>query len=152
MELHTLKPAPGSFKRKKRVGRGQGSGKGGTSTRGHNGAQSRSGYKRKAGFEGGQTPLQRRLPKHGFKSPNRIEFTPLNLSVLQALVDKYHVTHIDHLFLRKNRVIGKRESYKILGGGELTTQISVSAHRCSTAALETIQSLGGSVTILPLYE
>ena len=152
MELHTLKPAVGALKDKKRVGRGQGSGKGGTATRGHNGAQSRSGYKRKIGFEGGQQPLQRRIPMYGFKCPSRIEFTPLNLSTLQALAEKHQVASIDHLFLRKHSVIGKHEKYKILGGGPLTLKLSVAAHRCSAAALKAIQDLGGQVTILPIYE
>lgn len=152
MKLHTLKPAVGALGRKKRLGRGQGSGKGGTATRGHNGAQSRSGYKRKAGFEGGQNPLQRRLPAYGFKCPSRIEFTPLNLSVLQKLAEKYNVTQIDHLFLRAHRVMGKNEKYKILGGGELKVALQVAAHRCSDAALQAIQNAGGSVTLLTIYE
>ncbi|AXI24509.1 ribosomal protein uL15 [Cardinium endosymbiont of Sogatella furcifera] len=152
MELHTLKPAIGALHRKKRIGRGQGSGKGGTATRGHNGAQSRSGYKRKVGFEGGQQPLQRRIPMYGFKCPSRIEFTPLNLSTLQALADKYQVTCIDPIFLRKHNIIGKRERYKILGDGQLTLKLAVAAHRCSAAALQAIQNLGGAVTILPIYE
>ncbi|HLP34556.1 MAG TPA: 50S ribosomal protein L15 [Amoebophilaceae bacterium] len=152
MKLHTLKPAIGALSRKKRVGRGQGSGKGGTATRGHNGAQSRSGYKRKAGFEGGQNPLQRRLPAYGFKCPNRIAFTPLNLSVLQALAEKYNVTQIDHHFLRSHRIIGKNEKYKILGGGALKVALQTTAHRCSAAALQAIQNMGGSVTLLTIYE
>ena len=152
MKLHTLTPALGSLKYKKRVGRGQGSGKGGTSTRGHNGAQSRSGYKRKAGFEGGQNPLQRRLPKYGFKCPSRVDFTPLNLSVLQKLAEKYKVSVIDHVFLRKYKVIGKSEKYKILGDGNLTLKLTVSAHRCSSSALQAIQNLGGTVTLLAIYE
>ena len=152
MKLHTLKPVIGSLSKKKRVGRGQGSGKGGTATRGHNGAQSRSGYKKKAGFEGGQNPLQRRLPRHGFKCPSRIAFTPLNLSDLQALFEKHNVTHIDHGFLKKNRIISKNEKYKILGDGQLTAKLSVSVHRCSRSALATIQNLGGSVTLLAIYE
>jgi len=152
MELHRLKPAIRSLNRKKRVGRGQGSGKGGTSTRGHNGAQSRSGYKIKMGFEGGQTPMHRRVPKHGFKSPKKIHFIPLNLSVLQELVDKHQVDKIDPLFLRQHRIIGKYGRYKVLGDGTLTTKISVCAHGCSKSALQAIQELGGSVTILSLYE
>ncbi len=152
MKLHTLKPAVGALKHKKRVGRGQGSGKGGTATRGHNGAQSRSGYKRKIGFEGGQQPLQRRIPMYGFKCPSRIEFTPLNLSTLQALAEKHQVASIDHIFLRKYGVIGKSEKYKVLADGKLTLKLSVSAHRCSVAALQAIQNLGGEVTILPIYE
>lgn len=152
MELHTLKPAIGALKHKKRIGRGQGSGKGGTATRGYNGAQSRSGYKRKIGFEGGQQPLQRRIPMYGFKCPSRIEFTPLNLSTLQALAEKHQLSSIDHLFLRKHHVIGKHEKYKILGDGSLTLKLSVAAHRCSAAALQAIQNLGGEVTILPIYE
>lgn len=153
MELHTLKPAIGSLKKnKKRVGRGQGSGKGGTATRGHNGAQSRSGFKRKAGFEGGQQPLQRRIPRYGFKCPSRIEFTPLNLSTLQALAEKYNLSCIDHVCLRKYKVIGKNEQYKILGDGQLTLKLTVAAHRCSVSALRAIQDLGGEVTILAIYE
>ncbi|TDG95323.1 50S ribosomal protein L15 [Cardinium endosymbiont of Culicoides punctatus] len=152
MELHTLKPAIGSLKNKKRVGRGQGSGKGGTATRGYNGAQSRSGYKRKIGFEGGQQPLQRRLPMYGFKCPSRIEFTPLNLNVLQALAEKHNVSSIDAHFLRQHRVIGKNGKYKILGGGQLNIKLSVAAHRCSASAMQAIQNLGGTVIILPIYE
>ncbi|ROT47374.1 50S ribosomal protein L15 [Candidatus Cardinium hertigii] len=152
MKLHTLKPAIGSFKQKKRVGRGQGSGKGGTATRGHNGAQSRSGYKRKVGFEGGQQPLKRRIPKYGFKCPSRIAFTPLNLSVLQTLAEKHNVFHLDQVFLRKHRIIGKNEKYKILGEGALTVKLSVAAHRCSAAALQAIRDLGGDVTLLAIYE
>ncbi|MGI2299630.1 50S ribosomal protein L15 [Candidatus Cardinium hertigii] len=152
MELHTLKPAIGALKRKKRVGRGQGSGKGGTATRGYNGAQSRSGYKRKIGFEGGQQPLQRRIPMYGFKCPTRIQFTPLNLSTLQALAEKHRVSSIDHIFLRKHNVIGKYEKYKILGNGQLNLKLSVAAHRCSATALQAIQNLGGEVTMLSTYE
>ncbi|MDD9139609.1 MAG: 50S ribosomal protein L15 [Candidatus Cardinium sp.] len=152
MELHTLQPALGSFKCKKRVGRGQGSGKGGTATRGCKGAQSRAGYKRKFGFEGGQQPLQRRLPKYGFQCPNRKLFTPLNLSTLQALAEKYNVSCIDPIFLRKHRIIGKQEKYKILGDGSLTVKLSVTAHRCSASALQTIRHIGGEVVILPIYE
>ncbi|CAH2559734.1 50S ribosomal protein L15 [Cardinium endosymbiont of Oedothorax gibbosus] len=152
MELHTLKPAIGALKHKKRIGRGQGSGKGGTATRGYNGAQSRSGYKRKIGFEGGQQPLQRRIPMYGFKCPSRIEFTPLNLSTLQVLAEKYQVSCIDHFFLIKYNVIGKNEKYKILGDGALIFKLSLAAHRCSAAALQAIQDLGGEVSILPIYE
>ncbi|MGI2261803.1 50S ribosomal protein L15 [Candidatus Cardinium hertigii] len=152
MELHTLKPAVGALKGKKRVGRGEGSGKGGTATRGYNGAQSRSGYKRKIGFEGGQQPLQRRIPMYGFKCPSRIEFTPLNLSTLQALAEKHHVSSIDHIFLRNHNVIGKYEKYKILGNGQLNLKLSVVAHRCSATALQAIQNLGGEVIMLSTYE
>lgn len=152
MELHRLKPAKGSSKRVKRVGRGQGSGKGGTATRGHKGDQARSGYKRKVGFEGGQQPLQRRIPKYGFRCPRRVEFTPINLSTLQALAVKYGTVHIDHHFLRSHNVVGKQEKYKILGKGLLATKLSVAAHRCSASALQVIRNLGGEVTILPFYE
>ena len=152
MKLHTLTPAKGSLRNGKRVGRGQGSGRGGTSTRGHNGNQSRSGYKTKAGFEGGQNPLHRRLPKFGFKCPNRIVFTPLNLSDLQYFADKYRVSTIDQFFLRKHRIIGKREKYKILGDGVLSSKLSVSAHRCSASALKAIEGLGGEVVNISIYE
>jgi len=148
MNLHTLKPAEGSTKRSKRVGRGPGSGKGGTSTRGHKGAQSRSGYSKKRGFEGGQLPLQRRLPKFGFNNINRIEYKVINLDTLQELSEKLNVTHISVELLYKNGLVSKKDLIKILGRGELKGALTVEAHKFSTSAQESIEKLGGSITTL----
>jgi large subunit ribosomal protein L15 len=148
MELHNLKPASGSTKTKKRLGRGQASGQGGTSGRGHKGAGSRSGYKSKKGFEGGQMPLQRRVPKTGFKNHSRVEFEPLNLSKIQHMVDTLKVTEITVESLRAHRVIGKSDLVKVLGNGELTAKVSVSVHAISESAKTKIESLGGTVTIV----
>ena len=135
MNLHSLKPAKNSVKKRKRVGRGQGSGKGGTSTRGHKGAKSRSGYSRKEGFEGGQMPIQRRVPKRGFKNRNRVEYTAFNLSKLQTIAEKYNLKAIDPEVLRANKLISKTELVKVLGNGELKSALSVKAHAFSAAAL-----------------
>ena len=124
MKLHSLKPAEGSTKSKKRVGRGQGSGHGGTSTRGHKGAKSRSGYKTKIGFEGGQMPLQRRVPKFGFKNINRVEYKGINLDTIQALVDKSNPKSITPEYLVENGLANKKDLIKILGRGELKSKIS----------------------------
>lgn len=148
MKLNTLKPAEGSVRKNKRIGRGQGSGRGGTSTRGHKGAQSRSGYSRKEGFEGGQMPLQRRVPKFGFKSPNRIETKPINLDSLQSLADSLKITEITIDILVENGLVGKKDVVKVLGRGELTSAISVSAHHFSKSAIEAIESKGGKATVL----
>jgi len=148
MELHNLKPAEGSTKNKKRVGRGQGSGRGGTSTRGHKGAQSRSGYTRKRNFEGGQMPLQMRIPKRGFKNINRVEYVAINLGRLQAIVDKYKLDAIDVNVLIENGIVGNSDRVKILGDGELTCKLDVTAHACSESAKTAIESAGGSVTII----
>jgi large subunit ribosomal protein L15 len=148
MELHNLRPASGSVKNNKRVGRGQGSGRGGTSTRGHKGAKSRSGYSRKRGFEGGQMPIQRRLPKRGFKNYNRIEYVAINLERIQALVDKYNVSKVDFETLYEYGVIKKSDKIKILGNGELTSKIDVTAHAFSGSAKKAIEAVGGSVTTL----
>lgn len=148
MKLNTLKPAEGSVRKNKRIGRGQGSGRGGTSTRGHKGAQSRSGYSRKEGFEGGQMPLQRRVPKFGFKSPNRIETKPINLDSLQSLADSLKVTEITVDVLVENGLVGKKDVVKVLGRGELTSAVSVSAHHFSKSAIEAIESKGGKATVL----
>lgn len=148
MKLESLKPAKGSTKAKKRVGRGQGSGRGGTSTRGHKGAQSRSGYSRKLGFEGGQMPLQRRIPKFGFKNNNRVPNKPINLDTLQELVDNKKVKEITPEVLLSNGLIGKGDLVKILGRGELNAKLSVSAHKFSKAAVEAIEKAGGSVTVI----
>lgn len=148
MKLNELKPAEGSVKSRKRVGRGSGSGRGGTSTRGHKGAKSRSGYKSKRGFEGGQMPLQRRVPKFGFKSPNRIEAKPINLASIQGLVDKTNVTEVTIDLLLANGLISKSDFVKILGNGELKAKVNISAHAFSKAAVEAIEKAGGSVTVL----
>ena len=148
MKLHTLKPAEGSTKSRKRVGRGQGSGKGGTSTRGHKGAQSRSGYSKKAGFEGGQMPLQRRIPKFGFKNRNRVEYKGINLDVLQALAEKTKAKEVNIEVLHSSGLVGKNDLVKILGRGELKAKLSVTAHAFSATAAQAIEAAGGSVTKL----
>lgn len=148
MKLNTLKPAKGSVKSNKRLGRGQGSGRGGTSTKGHKGAKSRSGYSRKFGFEGGQMPLQRRVPKFGFKRPQRVVFKPVNLDILQQLVEKTKAKSVDIELLTNNGIIGKRDVVKVLGRGELKTKVDVTAHKFSTSAVEAIEKLGGKVTTL----
>lgn len=148
MNLSSLKPAKGSTHNSKRVGRGQGSGKGGTATRGHKGAQSRSGYSRKIGFEGGQMPLQRRIPKRGFKNVNRTEYAVLNLAMIQHYVDKYKVKDIDLNFLQENSIVKKSEIVKVLANGELTSKVNVSAHAISASALEQIEKAGGTFTKL----
>ncbi len=148
MRLNTLKPAKGSVKTNKRVGRGQGSGRGGTSTRGHKGAKSRSGYSRKLGFEGGQMPLQRRVPKFGFTSPNRIETKPVNLDDLQELIDKTKAEEITLELLKDNGLVAKNDIVKILGRGELKAKVKVTAHSFSKTAKEAIEKLGGEVVTL----
>ena len=144
MKLHTLKPAEGSIKARKRIGRGQGSGRGGTSTRGHKGAKSRSGYSRKLGFEGGQMPLQRRVPKFGFKNPNRVEYKGVNLDTLQILADKSKATKIDREFMISNGLISKNTLVKILGRGELKAKLEVTADKFSDTAKDAIEKAGGS--------
>lgn len=148
MKLESLKPASGSTKKSKRVGRGQGSGRGGTSTRGHKGAQSRSGYSRKIGFEGGQMPLQRRIPKYGFKNNNRIENKPINLDTLQELADNKKVKEVTPEILLANGLIGKGDLVKVLGRGELKAKLTVSAHKFSKSAQEAIEKAGGSVSVI----
>jgi large subunit ribosomal protein L15 len=148
MKIHTLKPAAGSTKNNKRIGRGQGSGRGGTSTRGHKGAQSRSGYSRKMGFEGGQMPLQRRVPKFGFKNKFRVEYKGVNLDTLQELSDKLKKDKIDVQLLIDNGVVKKNELVKILGRGEITKKIEVTAHAFSVSAVEAIEKSGGSISKL----
>ncbi|MBU2018968.1 MAG: 50S ribosomal protein L15 [Bacteroidetes bacterium] len=144
MNLHNLTPAKGSVKSGKRIGRGQGSGRGGTSTRGHKGAKSRSGYSKKIGFEGGQMPLQRRVPKFGFKNINRVEYKAINLDIIQNLIDKKNVTEINPEVLKANGLIGNNELVKILGRGELKGKISVTAHKFSETAKSTIEAQGGN--------
>ncbi len=148
MKLNTLKPAEGATKSDKRIGRGTGSGKGGTSTRGHKGAKSRSGYSRKVGHEGGQMPLYRRLPKFGFNSPNRIEFKAVNLDTLQELATKASVSVIDFDVLLTNGLVSKNDKVKILSRGELKAKVEVSAHAFSKAALAAIEKAGGKTTVL----
>ena len=148
MELHNLKPAEGSTRKEKRIGRGQGSGHGGTSTRGHKGAKSRSGYKSKRSFQGGQMPLQRTSPKFGFKNVNRVEFKAINLSSLQSLAEESSLTVIDFLTLQNAGFASKNDKIKILGKGELKLKLDVKAHAFSKSAKEAIEKLEGTTEIL----
>lgn len=148
MNLNNLTPAAGSVKSSKRIGRGPGSGKGGTSTRGHKGAKSRSGYSRKIGFEGGQMPLQRRLPKFGFKNMNRIEYKPINLATLQELADKLSIDAINVDTLVNAGFLSKNNKVKILGNGELKSKLLVEAHAFSNSAKAAIEALGGEAKTL----
>ena len=149
MSLENLSPAKGSNKvAGKRLGRGQGSGKGGTAARGHKGAKSRSGYSKKIGFEGGQMPLQRRVPKFGFKNPFRVEYHGINLDALQKLVDEKKVKSITPEILVENGLAGKKDLVKILGRGELKTKLEVTAHGFSATAKSAIEAAGGSVVTL----
>lgn len=149
MNLSNLKPAEGSVKKQgKRVGRGQGSGKGGTSTRGHKGAKSRSGYSRKVGFEGGQMPLQRRVPKFGFKNINRKEFKGVNLDTLQMLADTKKLTEITLEALIDNGLVSKNDLVKVLGRGELKAKLDVTVHAYSTSAKAAIEGQGGTANTL----
>jgi len=143
MDLSNLKPAKGSTKKSKRIGRGQGSGRGGTSTRGHKGAQSRSGYSKKIGFEGGQMPLARRLPKFGFKNFNRVEYKGINLDVLQSIFEKQAITVITQEVLVKSGYVSKNDRIKILGRGELKAKLEVTVHAYSAAAKKAIEETGG---------
>ena len=148
MNLSSLKPAEGSVKKSKRSGRGQGSGKGGTSTRGHKGAKSRSGYSRKIGFEGGQMPLYRRVPKFGFKNINRVEYIAINIDVLNDLAANKNITSFDVEVLKQNGLISSNDKVKILGRGELNATINVTAHAISNSARKAIEDKGGVVTLL----
>jgi len=148
MELHNLKPAEGSVHKEKRLGRGQGSGHGGTSTRGHKGAQSRSGYSKKVGFEGGQMPLQRRLPKFGFKNINRKEYKGINIGTLQMLAEKKGLTVIDVNTLIHAGLARKNDRVKILGNGTLTLKLEVKAHAFSESAIKAIENQQGTVVKL----
>jgi large subunit ribosomal protein L15 len=148
MDLSNLKPAKGSTKKEKRIGRGQGSGHGGTSTRGHKGAKSRSGYSKKLGFEGGQMSLTRRVPKFGFKNINRKEFKGINLDVLQQVADKKNITVIDLEVLLQNGYISKSDRVKILARGELKAKLDITAHAFSANAKKAIEDLGGIANIL----
>ncbi|MGE0568738.1 MAG: 50S ribosomal protein L15 [Bacteroidia bacterium] len=146
MKLNSLKPAKGSVKTNYRRGRGQGSGGGGTATRGHKGAKSRSGYSAKRGFEGGQMPLQRRLPKFGFKNINRVEYRGINLGVLQQLIDKTKATEITNDILIKNGLASKNDLIKILGKGELKAKVDVKVNAFTATAKKAIESNGGTAT------
>ncbi len=148
MNLSNLKPAAGSTHSEKRIGRGQGSGRGGTSTRGHKGAKSRSGYSRKFGFEGGQMPLQRRLPKFGFKNNNKIVNKPINLSLLNEFSQKYNIIDITPEVLLEFGVISRQDRIKVLGSGELTVKLNVTAHSFSKSAVAAIEAKEGTVTTL----
>ena len=148
MKLHTLKPAAGATKSCKRIGRGPGSGMGGTSTRGHKGAKQRSGYSKKIGFEGGQMPLQRRLPKFGFKNINRVEYKAINISTLQALAEAKGLSKIGIEELIAAGFISNKQLVKILGNGELTTKLEVIAHAFSKSAEAAIKAAGGNATKL----
>lgn len=147
MNLHNLKPAKGAVKNNvKRVGRGQGSGKGGTATRGTKGAKARAGYSHKIGFEGGQMPIQRRLPKFGFTNPNRVEYTPVNVSTLQALSEKLGISVITREVLAENGVVSLNKLIKVLGNGELKAKLEVTANAFSKSAIEKIEAAGGKAT------
>ncbi|HNX85204.1 MAG: 50S ribosomal protein L15 [Bacteroidales bacterium] len=148
MDLSNLKPAPGSVKREKRIGRGEGSGHGGTSTRGHKGAKSRSGYSRKIGFEGGQMPLQRRVPKSGFKNLNRVDYKAINLSTLEALATKLDTDRIDFETLLTAGLVNKNALVKILGKGTLTRKLEVHAHAFSKSAQAAIEAIQGTAVKL----
>jgi large subunit ribosomal protein L15 len=143
MDLSSLKPAAGSVKVGKRVGRGQGSGKGGTAARGHKGAQSRSGYSRKLGFEGGQMPLQRRLPKFGFNNVNRVAYKALNLDAIQALAERIGAQVITPDVINANGLCAKNDLVKILNRGEISTAVEIHAHGFSASAIESIEKAGG---------
>lgn len=146
MDLSNLKPAKGSTKKSKRIGRGQGSGRGGTSTRGNKGAQARSGYSRKIAFEGGQMPLIRRIPKYGFTNFSRVEYSGINVDTLQKLAESKNLTDIDINTLIDNGLVSKKELVKILGRGKLTVKINVTAHAFSQTAIKLIEAQGGTAT------
>lgn len=146
MKLHTLKPAKGSVRTNRRLGRGQGSGRGGTSTRGHKGAKSRSGYSRKIGFEGGQMPLQRRVPKFGFHNPFRVEYKAVNLDTLTELIKITKTKEITVDFLVEHGIAGKKDRVKILGRGDFKAKINIIAHAFSASAISSIEAAGGTVT------
>jgi large subunit ribosomal protein L15 len=148
MNLSSLKPAKGSVKSKKRLGRGEGSGWGGTSTRGHKGAQSRSGYSQKSHFEGGQMPLQRRVPKFGFKNLNRVSYKAVNLDVIQALVEKTNASSVDVDLLLANGLVSKNDLVKVLNRGELKASVEVKVHAFSKTAVEAIEKAGGKAVTL----
>ena len=143
MELSQLKPAKGAVKSGKRIGRGEGSGHGGTSTRGHKGAKSRSGYSRKVGFEGGQQPLQRRVPKFGFKNPNKVSYKGINLSIIERLASEKGIKEFNQEVFMANGLVSKNDLIKVLAKGELTTEVSITAHAFSKSAIAAIEAKGG---------
>lgn len=147
MKLESLKPAKGSVKDVKRIARGQGSGKGGTATKGHKGAQSRAGYSKKVGFEGGQMPLQRRVPKFGFKNPNKVVMKPINIDDLQTLSEAKNISEITPEVLHENGLAGKGDIIKVLGRGELKAKLTVKAHKFSKTAQEAIEKAGGTTSV-----
>lgn len=148
MKLENLKPAAGSTKTERRIGRGSGSGMGGTSTRGHKGAKSRSGYSSKAGFEGGQMPLQRRVPKFGFKNPGKVTYKVLNLDDLQKLAETYSINTMDLAFFQGHGLISKKDKIKVLGRGEVKANVTVTAHSFSETAKAHIEKAGGSTNLV----
>jgi large subunit ribosomal protein L15 len=148
MDLSNLKPAKGSVKTNKRLGRGEGSTAGGTSTRGYNGAKSRAGYSKKIGFEGGQMPLQRRVPKFGFKNVNRIEYAAINLDMIQNIADTHKLEVVDVETLVNSGIVSKNELVKVLGRGEVTAKLEVKAHAFSASAKKAIEDKGGIATII----
>jgi large subunit ribosomal protein L15 len=148
MDLSNLKPNEGSIKQSKRIGRGQGSGKGGTSTRGNKGAKARSGYHQKIGFEGGQMPIYRRLPKFGFTNINRVEYNAINLDVLSKLAEEKNITDINIEVFKQNGLLSGKGLIKILGRGEMTKAVNVTAHAFSASAKKAIEDKGGKVTII----
>ncbi len=148
MKLHTLKPATGSTKVNKRRGRGQGTGSADTAGRGHKGQKSVSGYNRRVGFEGGQMPLQRRVPKFGFRNINRVEYKGVNLDTIQKLVDEGKLKEVNFDILREYGLVGKRDLIKILGRGELKSGVKISAHKFSAKAQQAIEAVGGSIVVL----
>lgn len=145
MELHNIRPAKGATKSQKRIGRGQGSGHGGTATKGHKGQQSRAGYSSKVGFEGGQMPLQRRLPKFGFRNINRVEYVAINLDLLQRLAEEKNITTFDLEVFHANGLVSRKEKVKILARGEITAKIEIKAHKFSEKAKLAIETAGGKV-------
>jgi large subunit ribosomal protein L15 len=148
MKLHTLRPAEGSTKKEKRIGRGEASGKGGTSTKGNKGSQSRAGYQRKNAHEGGQMPIQRRVPKRGFKNPNRVEYTVFNLGQIDQLAEKYGFTEFSLENLYINGLISRTEKVKILGNGELKTKLTFKVNAISEKAKSAIEAAGGTVEVI----
>jgi large subunit ribosomal protein L15 len=148
MDLSNLKPANGATKNRKRIGRGAGSGHGGTSTRGHKGAGSRSGNSRKIGFEGGQMPLQRRLPKFGFKNINRVEYNGINLDVIQRLAEQHSITEVDQKVLVERGLASRNDRIKILGRGELKATVNVKAHAFTASAKAAIEQAGGTAATI----
>jgi len=146
MELHNLKPAKGSVKAEKRIARGQGSGRGGTSTRGHKGAKSRSGWSSKRAFEGGQMPLQMRLPKRGFKNINRVDYIAINVARIQEISEKYNLSDITNETLYSNGIIKKNDKVKVLGNGDITAKVNINVDAISASAITKIEAAGGSVS------